>query len=139
MIAMSPTVTLKGKVKFDIKKYVTGGEMTSSEYKGPGEVLFAPSFLGDVASIRLPNPNPGAGKWKVGKDAFLASTAQVTKTTKSQGLSKAIFSGESLFVYEIDGIGILWVSSFGAIVKKEVSQRFHLSWIPLLIHIAAGT
>jgi uncharacterized protein (AIM24 family) len=42
MLAMSPQVTLKGKHKFSFKKMFTGGEMTHSEYTGPGEILFAP-------------------------------------------------------------------------------------------------
>ena len=89
MIAMSQTVTVKGAVKFSMKKLVTGSELTSSEYKGPGEILFAPPFLGDITSLRL----SGKEEWKVGKDAFLAATVGVTKDTKRQKLGKAVFSG----------------------------------------------
>ena len=32
-----------------------------------------------------------------------------------------MFSGEGLFVYKISGQGILWVTSFGAIIRKDVS------------------
>ncbi|KAL8867125.1 MAG: hypothetical protein Q9174_005862 [Haloplaca sp. 1 TL-2023] len=117
MIAMSPTITLKGAVKFSLKKFVAGGEMSTSTYTGPGELLLAPSFLGDIATLRL----TGNGEtWNVGKDAFLACTQGVTKEFKNQGFSKAMFSGEGLFVYRIGGTGILWVSSFGAIVRKDL-------------------
>ncbi|KAL8751279.1 MAG: hypothetical protein Q9184_006122 [Pyrenodesmia sp. 2 TL-2023] len=115
MIAMSPTVTLKGAVKFSLKKFVAGGEMTSSQYTGPGELLLAPSFLGDITTLRL----TGAEQWNVGKDAFLAATQGVVKEYKNQGFSKAMFSGEGLFVYRISGIGIMWISSFGAIIRKD--------------------
>lgn len=116
MIAMSPTVTMKGAVKFSMKKLLVGGEMAASQYTGPGEILFAPSTLGDISLLRL----NGTDVWNVGKDAFLAATQGVTKDYKSQGFSKAMFSGEGMFVYKISGNGILWISSFGAIIKKDV-------------------
>jgi hypothetical protein len=117
MISMSPTVTLKGAVKFSMKKLLAGGEMSTSTYTGPGELLLAPDLLGDVTNIRL----DGNQTWSVGKDAFLACTQGVVKEYKSQGLGKAMFSGEGLFVYKISGQGLLWVTSFGAIVRKDVS------------------
>jgi uncharacterized protein (AIM24 family) len=42
MVAMSPEVKLKGKLKFSLKKMITGGEMAQSTYTGPGEILLAP-------------------------------------------------------------------------------------------------
>ena len=116
MIAMSPTVSLKGAIKFSMKKLITGGEMATSTYTGPGELLLAPGFLGDIASIAL----NGNQQWSVGKDAFLACTQSVVKEHKTQSLGKAMFSGEGLFVYNVSGSGVLWVTSFGAIIRKEV-------------------
>ncbi|KAL9103342.1 MAG: hypothetical protein Q9163_001608 [Psora crenata] len=116
--AMSPTVTLKGAVKFSVKKLISGGEITSSTYTGPGEVLFAPPYIGDITAIRF----TGSEQWNIGKDAFLAATQGVVKEMKSQGFSKAMFSGEGLFVYKISGTGILWVSSFGAIIRKDLVE-----------------
>jgi uncharacterized protein (AIM24 family) len=118
MIAMSPTITLKGAVKFSMKKLLAGGEMAISNYMGPGEILFAPATLGDISLLRL----NGTEVWSVGKDAFLAATQGVIKEYKSQGFSKAMFSGEGMFVYKMSGSGILWLSSFGAIIKKDVSN-----------------
>ena len=115
---MSPTVTLKGAVKFSMKKLIAGGEMASSTYIGPGEVLFAPSFIGDLTTLRL----TGNETWSVGKDAFMACTQGVVKEYKNQGFSKAMFSGEGLFVYKISGSGIMWIASFGAIIRKDVSR-----------------
>jgi uncharacterized protein (AIM24 family) len=117
MIAMSPTVTLKGDVKFSLKKLVAGGHMASSTFTGPGELLLAPPSIGDVTSIRL----NGSEHWSVGKDAFLACTERVHKDYKSQGIGKAMFSGEGFFTYKISGNGILWITSLGAIIRKDVS------------------
>ena len=122
MIAMSPTVTLKGAVKFSMKKLLVGGEMSTSTYIGPGEVLFAPNYLGDISLLRL----NGREEWNVGKDAFIACTQGISKEYKNQGFSKAMFSGEGLFVYRMGGNGIVWMSSFGAIIRKDVSRSFDM-------------
>ena len=129
MIAMSPTVTLKGAVKFSMKKLIAGGEIAHSTYTGPGEILFAPNTLGDATTLRL----TGKELWNVGRDAFLAATQGIVKEYKAQGFSKAMFSGEGLFVYKISGIGLLWISSFGAIIRKDVSWNFRPS-IHCLLH-----
>ncbi|OQD76930.1 hypothetical protein PENDEC_c003G06041 [Penicillium decumbens] len=118
MIAMSTTMTLRGHISFAWKKLLAGGEMTMSHYKGPGELLLAPSVLGDIIVLRL----DGDQKWTIGRDAFLASTSKVAHDYKVQSLSKAFFSGEGLFVYEITGTGLLWIQSFGAIIKKDLKE-----------------
>lgn len=118
MIAMSPTITVKGSVKFSMKKLLARGEMSHTTFTGPGELLLAPFALGDITNIRL----SGKGEtWNIGKDAFLACTQGVTKDYVSQALSKAIFSGEGLFVYKLGGAGICWIQSMGAIIRKDVS------------------
>jgi uncharacterized protein (AIM24 family) len=125
MIAMSPTVTLKGTVKFSMKKLIAGGEMAHSTFTGPGELLLAPASLGDITNIKL----SGDDQWSVGRDAFLACTQGIVKEYKRQGIGKAMFSGEGLFVYKMSGNGLLWITSLGAIIRKDVSclPDFHLT------------
>jgi len=118
MIAMSHTITLKGNIKFSMKKILIGGELAHSTFTGPGEVLLAPHSLGDIHLLKM----KGDDVWSVGKDAFMACTQGVVKEYKSQSFSKAMFSGEGLFIYKISGTGILWMSSFGAIIRKDVSS-----------------
>jgi uncharacterized protein (AIM24 family) len=138
MIAMSHTMTLKGTVKFSMKKMVANSDIATSTYTGPGELLLAPYALGDITSIRL----TGKEFWSVGSDAYLASTQGVIKDYKRQGLSKAMFSGEGLWVAKISGTGILWISSFGAIIRKDVSlciagqSRLVLEPFPLILFAA---
>lgn len=118
MIAMTPTITLKGTMKFSLKKAFTGGEMSKSQYIGPGELLLAPAAIGDITIIKL----SGKETWSCGHDAFLACTQGIVTEYKSQGLSKAMFSGEGLFVYKISGQGVLWCTSFGAIIRKDLQK-----------------
>ena len=113
---MSPTITLKGNIKFSMKKFIAGAEITHSTFTGPGELLLAPAALGDITNVQL----SGAEQWCVGKDSFLACTQGVMKELKRQSIGKAFFSGEGLFVYKISGTGIMWVTSFGAIIRKDV-------------------
>jgi uncharacterized protein (AIM24 family) len=58
----------------------------------------------------------------VGRDAFLACTQGIVKEYKRQGIGKAMFSGEGLFVYKMSGNGLLWITSLGAIIRKDVSS-----------------
>ncbi|KAI8230671.1 hypothetical protein K4K57_007957 [Colletotrichum sp. SAR 10_99] len=118
MVAMSHSITLRGQIKFSMKKLVAGAELASSTFVGPGELLLAPPMLGDITSLRL----TGKETWSVGQDAYVASTQGVIKDYKRQGLSKAIFSGEGLYVYKISGTGLLWLTSFGAIIRKDLME-----------------
>ncbi|KAI5465236.1 DUF124 domain protein [Mariannaea sp. PMI_226] len=116
MIHMSGSIQLSGKVKFSVKKLFTGSEMSESTYTGPGRVALGPTLFGDIITLRVDGQQP----WTIGKDAFLACTADVTKETKTQGLGKSLFSGEDLFVYRLGGHGIMWLTSFGAVDRLDL-------------------
>ncbi|KAF8911237.1 DUF124-domain-containing protein [Mucidula mucida] len=133
MVAMAGTVQIKGKLKFSFKKMMTGGDMSESIFTGPGEVMLAPDIWGDIVPIKL----DGSVPWSVGKDAFLACSMDVVRSTKSQGFGKALFSGEGLFVYQITGQGILFVQSIGAIIQKHLQPGEQ--WIVDNGHLVAWT
>ncbi|CAG7962493.1 unnamed protein product [Penicillium nalgiovense] len=118
MIAMSPTITLRGSITFSFKKFIIGGSLTTSHYTGPGELLLAPPMLGDIIIL----PIKSGESWNAGRDSFLAHTSGVHHEYKPQGLSKGFFSGEGFFVYEFTGDGLLWLQSFGAIIKKDLTE-----------------
>lgn len=118
MIAMSPTVTLRGSYKFSVIKVISGAPIAMSTFTGPGELLLGPHVLGDITSIRL----TGSERWTVSHDAFLACTQGVQRENKTQGLGKAFFSGDGLWIFKMWGVGILWITSFGAILRKDVSS-----------------
>ncbi|CDM31949.1 hypothetical protein CBS147339_1233 [Penicillium roqueforti] len=118
MIGMSTTITLRGTISFSWKKLLIGGSMTMSHYTGPGELLLAPSMLGDIIALHVDEPK----EWKIGRDALLGYTAGIGHKHQSQGLSKGMFSGEGFFIYKITGSGILWMQSFGAIIRKDLDE-----------------
>lgn len=120
-------MTLRGNISFSWKKFIAGGGMTMSHYTGPGELLLAPSVLGDLIVLRLNNSN----EWQIGRDAFLAHTAGVEHHHEMQGMTKGFFSGEGFFVYRIQGTGLLWLQSFGAIIKKEVNNLYLIFYLSL--------
>ncbi|KAF5859694.1 hypothetical protein ETB97_002535 [Aspergillus alliaceus] len=117
MVAMSGKISLRGSAKFSMMKMLAGS-MTFSTYTGPGEILLAPPTLGDIIVLRL----SGSESWKVGKDGFLAATSGVVKDYKAQGLTKAVFSGEGFIIYHMSGIGLVWLQSFGAIIRKDIPE-----------------
>lgn len=96
----------------------TGGQMAQSTYAGYGKVALAPILQGDIITLNV----DGRTQWKIGKDAFLACTQGVTKDTKSQGFGKALFSGDDLFIYHVQGQGLMWLTSYGAVDKLDVSN-----------------
>jgi uncharacterized protein (TIGR00266 family) len=118
MIHMAGSVQLTGKVKFSMKGLFTGSDMAQSSYAGPGRVALGPTLFGDIITLHVDGRHP----WVIGKDAFLASTPEVVRETKSQGFSKAMFSGEDLFVYRLSGQGIIWLTSFGAVDRLDLRQ-----------------
>ena len=126
MIAMSTSISLRGSVSFGWKKLLAGGDFSISTFTGPGEILLAPSVLGDITALRLCDE-----EWKLGKDAFLAATSGVDKGHQSQKLSKAVFSGEGFWIHKISGTGLLWIQTFGAIIRKDVSF-LGLCWLDYL-------
>lgn len=132
MIHMSGTVQLGGKVKFSLGKLFTGGDMAESVYTGHGRVALGPTLFGDI--ITLPVDGAAPGQWKMGRDAFLACTADVRKETKAQGFGKALFSGEDMFVYNIVGSGLMWIKSFGAVDRIDVSTLTRLEQYSSRLH-----
>lgn len=114
---MSTTVTVKGEFKYSLRKLLAGADKSHTTFTGPGELVLAPPGLGDIVAIVL----SGLEAWFVGKNAFLSCTQGVLRTYERQSLSQAAISGEGWWIYKITGAGLLWITSFGAIMKKNVS------------------
>lgn len=125
MVAKSHTLTISGNVGMGgwgkaLKRSVLGGEnlfmQTVKAEHGAGEVLLAPSVLGDVVILDMTNGQD----FFVQGGAFLASLGDIMIDTRMQKISQGLFGGEGLFVLHATGKGHIAVSSFGAIHEVEI-------------------
>ncbi|MDI3476449.1 MAG: hypothetical protein PWQ95_2177 [Thermococcaceae archaeon] len=126
MVHMSPTIKLetraKGGVFGALKRSMLGGESffvnTFRAEDGPGSIGLAPPYMGDIEAFELD------GTLYAQSGAFLASYGDVDIDTKWGG-AKTFFGREGLFLLKMSGRGIVFLSSFGAIYKKELhNERF---------------
>lgn len=122
MVSMSANVELQSQMKgglFGAIKRAAGGESafvsTFTARGGPGEVTFAPGTPGDIAAIELSNQS-----FFVQSSSYLAGDSTLVVDTKWGG-AKSFFGGEGLFVLQVQGQGLLLVSSFGAIHRKQLA------------------
>ena len=119
MIAMSPTITVEGKMEGGIlsglaRKFLSGESMFFQELhatRGAGEVLIGHALPGGILDLEL----DGSYGLTVQQNGFLASTDGIEVSTKVQNLSRGLFSGEGFFVLNVTGKGIVFVSSYGVI------------------------
>lgn len=126
MVHMSPNIKIETKMKGGLlgalKRSVLGGESlfinTFRAEGGPGEVGFAPAYPGDIEAFELD------GTLYAQSGAFLASSEDVEINTKWGG-AKTFFGREGLFLLKLTGRGTVFLSSFGAIYKRELhNERF---------------
>lgn len=123
MVSMSANVELQSQMKgglFGALKRAAGGESafvsTFTARGGPGEVTFAPGGPGDIAAVEM-----GDQLFFVQSSSYLAGDVGLTVDTKWGG-AKSFFGGEGLFVLQVSGTGVLLVSSFGAIHRKQLDH-----------------
>jgi len=121
MVSMSANVELQSQMKgglFGAIKRAAGGESafvsTFTARGGPGEVTFAPGAPGDIAAIEMSNQT-----FFVQSSSYLAGDSSLIVDTKWGG-AKSFFGGEGLFVLQVQGNGLLLVSSFGAIHRRRL-------------------
>jgi uncharacterized protein (TIGR00266 family) len=122
MVAMSPNIELQSEMKGGfmgaLKRKLAGESLFQSTFTArntPGEVLLAPAALGDIAAL------PMSGQtFMVQSSSFLACDLTLTMDTKFAG-ARGFFAREGLFMIHVSGTGRLFVSSFGAIVRKSLA------------------
>jgi uncharacterized protein (TIGR00266 family) len=122
MVAMSGNVELYSQMKSGIMgalKRVVGGETafvsTFTARGAGGEVSFAPGSPGDIAAIEM-----NGQVFFVQSSSYLAGDTSLTVDTRWGG-ARSFFGGEGLFVLQVQGSGLLLVSSFGSIHRKRLN------------------
>lgn len=85
--------------------------------KKQGELLLAPSYLGDIEIIDM----DGSKNYKLGEANFLASTSEIEIKVKSTVVD-GTKNKEELIQMEATGRGTLFISAYGAIHKKFLAE-----------------
>jgi uncharacterized protein (TIGR00266 family) len=125
MAGMDTCINMKSNIKGGLLKglgRMLGGEsLFLSEFTAknkPGKLLVCPGTPGDIKHYYL----QGNGLM-IQSAGFLASGSNVTLDTQFQGF-KGFFSGESLFLLRVTGMGDIWFSSYGGIIEKEIEGDY---------------
>ena len=92
----------------------------TAENRQPGEVVIAPTMMGNVRVIDL----KGDKTWVTSGGSYLASGPEVNSEAKWQGLGAGLLGGESLMYLHNSGIGFLAVEAFGTIREVDIDGEF---------------
>jgi uncharacterized protein (TIGR00266 family) len=108
----------KGGVLKGIGTAMFGGESffvnTFTAARGPGDLALVGPVMGDIKQLDL-----NAGSMILQSGAYLASDPPVGLDTKWQGL-KGFLTDRDFVMLHATGPGLLWVTSFGGIVEREL-------------------
>lgn len=122
MVSMSANVELQSQMKGGVLgalKRAVGGEsafVSTFTARGErGEVTLAPGGPGDVAALEMSNQS-----FLVQASSYLAGDVGLEIDSRWGG-AKTFFGGEGLFTLQVQGSGLLLVSSFGAIHRKRLA------------------
>ncbi|MBB4267544.1 TIGR00266 family protein [Roseospira visakhapatnamensis] len=130
MVTMSPTLTLQssiggassggllGRALGGLARSALGGESffvsTYTAEAGPGHLALAPATPGDIRDVEM-----DGRALVVQGGSFLASSPGIDIDTGYGGV-RGVLGGEGLFVLKASGTGTLFLSSFGAIVRRDL-------------------
>jgi uncharacterized protein (TIGR00266 family) len=137
MTFMSPTIDVQTRrrersILGTIGLSILGGQsLFVNDYVargGPGQIGLAAAPVGDIQVMSVES---GRG-FIVQKAAYLASTEAVDLDVKWEGFTKGLF-GQGLFMIRVTGRGDLFINTFGAIDRHELTpgeelvvDNFHL-------------
>jgi len=121
MVSMTPNLELDSKMEGGVwgalKRGVAGRSSFVSTYTahgGPGELTLAPSTPGDVVPLAL-----GGETYNIAASSFLACDPGLEVDTQWGG-ARSFFSSNSLFVLQVRGSGLQFVTAFGALHRREL-------------------
>lgn len=118
MVGMSAGMTLETKMRGGLLKSlarsVLGGEsLFTNTYRAPaggGEVIFAPALPGDIFALDLT-----AGESYLAQSGCYLAAAETVAVDTKWGGAKTFFASEGLVMLRCTGVGMLTLSSYGAI------------------------
>jgi len=122
MVSMSTTVEITTRMQGGFLGALARKVLTSESFfqntftaaRGPGEVAFAPSLMGDIRVREM-----AGAEILLTSGAYLASDPGVELQTKWGGM-KSFFAKEGLFLLRARGTGSLLFTCYGALVEVDV-------------------
>lgn len=122
MVSMSTTVDIATKMQGGFLGALARKMLTSESFfqntftaaRGPGEVTFAPSLMGDIRIREM-----AGADLVLTSGAYLASAEGIEVQTKWGGM-KSFFAKEGLFLLRARGTGSLLFTCYGALVEVDV-------------------
>jgi len=125
MVAMSEGMALTGKMDGGflrgLARKFSGESFFMQQIEavhGSGWALLAAATPGNITTAEV----GGGRELLVQKDGYLAATEGVQVSTKMQGLSKGLFSGEGFFIVKVFGEGTVFLSTYGSIHTIDVPE-----------------
>jgi uncharacterized protein (TIGR00266 family) len=122
MVSMGANVELESKMEGGVwgavKRSVGGRSAFVSKYTargGPGELTLAPSSPGDIVPLALTND-----AYNIAASSYLASESSLDVDTNWGG-ARSFFASDSLFVLQVRGSGVQFVTSFGALHARTLA------------------
>ncbi len=107
-----------GGVLKALKRALFGGESYFLNHyvaEGPAEIWLAPGTPGDIFDVRVTPSRPLI----VQDTSYLAHTGNIDVSVAWRGLRGLIAEGELIWL-KLEGEGLAWISSYGAIERIEV-------------------
>jgi len=105
--------SLIGGQSFFVNDYVAAG--------GAGEIGLVAAPVGDVTKLDV---QPGKG-YIIQRSSYLASSQSIDLDVRWEGFTKGLF-GQGLFMIKTSGQGDLFINTFGAIDRHELSSEQEL-------------
>jgi uncharacterized protein (TIGR00266 family) len=122
MVSMSSNMELQSKMEGGlwgaVKRSVGGRSAFVSTFTSrstEGELTLAPATPGDIVPLHLTNE-----QYNIAASCYLASDPSLEVDT-SWGGGKAFFASDSLFVLQVRGTGVQFVTSFGALHQRVLA------------------
>jgi uncharacterized protein (TIGR00266 family) len=120
MVSMASNIELESKMEGGlwgaVKRSVGGRSAFVSTYtaRGADGELTCPSLPGDVVALQLTGE-----QYNIAASSYLASDAGLDVDT-GWGGARSFFASDSAFVLQVSGAGIQFVTSFGALHRREL-------------------
>ncbi|KIO16350.1 hypothetical protein M407DRAFT_247004 [Tulasnella calospora MUT 4182] len=131
LVAMDTSVQLHGELYHGFTRLVSGEDISELTFVGPGEVLLAPDFWGDITPVELQDSTVFCIKGQ----GFLACSGLITRKSLAQGFPKSLLDGGSQSAEQLSGSGIVFMQAAGAVVERQLA--YGEQWVVDASHLLA--